>query len=305
MCDKFWVSQRGLLVAFLFVLTWCASRTAWAQTLNWEGQTGVFVTPFAYVAPSSESFGAPVFAYHYLDAGSVIGGFHQLSITDGAFHRVEFGYTRSIHQDGTSVFSSLWSDGFNAFHAKVNFLAENTGGRKRLPALSAGFVVRSQVRNVGGVMQGKDTTNADFYVVATKTVTRVRQLPMVFNFGCKATNASLLGLAGNAPDYSARLFGSAAFVLKGPAKSSIFLAAEALQEPRHLEGLPSASIPTTLAYAVRFVPAGSFPSLHHGWGEAQPKLSIDIGVAQVAGTIEPGVNLDARHQLAIGVSYQF
>jgi hypothetical protein len=53
------------------------------------------------------------------------------------------------------------------------------------------------------------------------------------------------------------------------------------------------------------VPAGAFPSIHHGWGEERPKLTFDIGVAQVAGTVMPNTNLDARHQLALGVSYQF
>ena len=134
-----------------------------------------------------------------------------------------------------------------------------------MPALSAGFVVRTQVHNVGGVLQGRNTTNEDFYLVATKTVTRVRKLPMVFDFGCKATNASLLGLAGNAPGYSGRLFGAAAFVVKGPARSSLFFAAEVLQQPRHVDGLPTLVIPTTLTYAVRIVPAGAFPSIHHGW----------------------------------------
>jgi hypothetical protein len=280
---------------------------AFAQALNWEGQTGIFVTPLAYVAPSADDGpGPPILAYHYLDAGKVLGGFHQLSITDAAFHRLEFGYTRNFHQAGsTPVLSNLWGDGFNAFHAKFNLLPENIAGHSWVPALSAGFIVRSQVRNVGGVMNNQDTTNEDFYVVATKTITQVPKLPIVLDFGCKATNASLLGLAGNAPDYSGRLFGAAAFVFKGPAKSSLFLAVEAMQEPRHLEGLPTAVIPTTLTYAARIVPAGAFPSIHHGWGEQRPRLNFDIGVAQAAGTITPGVNLDIRHQLAIGVSYQF
>jgi hypothetical protein len=275
--------------------------------LNWEGQTGVFVTPFAYIAPSpDQGFGAPVLSYHYLNGGDVLGGFHQLSITDAAFRRLEFGYTRDFHQDGsTAGLSNLWSDGFNVFHAKFNLLPENVSGHNWMPALSVGFVVRSQVHNVGGVINSANTTNEDFYLVTTKTVTKVRKLPMVFSFGAKATNASLLGLAGNAPDYSGRLFGAAAFGFKGPARSTVFLAAEALQEPRHVEGLPLAVIPTTLTYAVRIVPAGAFPSMHHGWGEQQPRLNIDIGVAQVAGTIMPGANLSARHQLALGVSYQF
>jgi hypothetical protein len=282
-------------------------HTAFAQALNWEGQTGIFVTPLAYIAPSADNGpGAPIVAYHYLDAGKVLGGFHQLSITDAAFHRLEFGYTRTFHQDGsTAGLSNLWGDGFNAFHAKLNLIPENISGHGWMPALSAGFVVRSQVHNVGGAINNQDTTNEDFYVVATKTITQLKKLPVVLDFGCKSTNASLLGLAGNAPGYSGRVFGAAAFAFKGPAKSSIFLAAEAMQEPRRVEGLPTAVIPTTLTYAVRFVPSGAFPSLHHGWGEQSPRFNFDIGVAQAAGTIMPGVNLDIRHQLAIGASYQF
>src|SRR5947208_7397973 len=133
----------------------------------------------AYAVPSTDKgLGRPVVAYHYLDAGPVLGGFHQVSVTVGAFNRVEFGYTRNLHQDGsTAGLSTLWSSGFNAFHGKLNFLPER---RAWQPALSVGFVARSQVRNVGGVIQGQDTNNADFYAVATKTVTQIRKLPLVF-----------------------------------------------------------------------------------------------------------------------------
>jgi Protein of unknown function (DUF3034) len=273
-----------------------------AQSLNWEGQTGVFVTPLAYTLPSPEKgVGKPVVAYHYLDAGAVLGGFHQLSISMGVFGRVEFGYTRDVHQDGsTAGLSNLWSGGFNAFHAKVNVVDER---RTWLPALSLGFVARSQVRNVGGVLQGKDTSNADFYAVATKTLTQIRKVPLVLNFGVKMTNSSLLGLVGNAPGYQGRLFGAAAFALKGPGRSTILLASEVLQEPRRVQGVPGIDLPTTLTYAVRIVPGGALPL--HGWGVESPRLTIDLGVAQAAGTVAPGLNLQARHQFALGVSYGF
>ena len=119
------------LLLLLFALVSCSSwQTASAQTLNWEGQTGIFVTPFAYVAPSPDKgLGMPIVGYHYLNAGSVLGGFHQLSLSASAFHRLEFGYTRDFHQAGSTVgLSNLWSDGFNVFHGKVNFLSENVGG---------------------------------------------------------------------------------------------------------------------------------------------------------------------------------
>ena len=169
--------------------------------------------------------------------------------------------------------------------------------------MSVGFVVRTQVRNVGGVIQGHDTNNQDFYVVATKTITRIRKLPLVFSAGFKATNASLLGLAGNAPGYYGRGFGAAGFAFKGPGRSTILLGSEVLQQPRSIEGLPGAVIPTTITYAVRIVPSGALPI--HGWGVETPKLTLDFGLAQAAGNIAPGVDLQARHQFAFGISYGF
>jgi hypothetical protein len=288
-----------LLVAAILGLGW---NLASAQSLNWEGQDGIFVTPLAYPVPSADkSLGRPIVAYHYLDAGKVLGGFHQVSITVGAFSRAEFGYTRDFHQSGTTAgLSDLWSDGFNVFHGKINLVRERRGW---LPALSAGFVARSQVRNVGGVIRSKDTNNADFYLVATKTVTQLRMLPLVFNLGFKATNASLLGLAGNAPAYQGRLFGAAALALRGPGRSTILLGSEVLQEPRTVQDLPGVVIPTTITYAVRIVPAGALPL--HGWGVESPKLTIDLGLAQAAGNVAQGVNLQARHQFAFGISYGF
>ena len=53
-------------------------------------------------------------------------------------------------------------------------------------------------------------------------------------------------------------------------------------------------MPTTLAYFLRIVPAPE-----------RLKLNIDVGVAQAVGVITPGVDLLARNQLALGISYQF
>jgi hypothetical protein len=76
-----------------------------------------------------------------------------------------------------------------------------------------------------------------------------------------------------------------------------------MQQPRSIEGLPGAVVPTTLTYAVRIVPAGALPL--HGWGVESPKLTIDFGLAQAAGRIAPGVDLQARRQFALGISYGF
>lgn len=266
-----------------------------AQSLNWEGQTGVFVTPLAYTAASPKhSVGRPIVAYHFLNAGPVLGGFHTASVTAGLASRVEFGYTRAFHARGTSAaLSPLWNGGFNIVHAKVNVVPENAGKRNWLPAISAGFVARTPVRHVSGVLGGTDYSSGDFYLVATKTVTQTRKVPLVLNLGYKATNASVFGLAGVAPSYRGRLFGAAAFVVKGPARSTLIFGSEFAQQPREIRNLPGAVIPTTITYAARILPRES------------SRFNIDFGVAQAAGKILPGVDVKVRHQFALGVSYGF
>jgi len=293
-----------LLAAAAILLVSGTSHYAGAQALNWEGQTGVFVTPLAYTTSTqTHNWGTPVVAYHYLNAGPVLGGFHQFSVTEGVADRIEFGYTRSENQSGHSALSPLWTGGFNAFHAKANLLREHIGRHNLAPAISIGFVARQGINNVTGVLQGQTKSNADFYAVATKTFSQIK-LPLVINVGVKATNAALLGLAGNAPDFKARAFGAVAVAIPGPARSTIMLASEVLQQPHSIEGLPGAVIPTTITYAVRIVPSGAFPSAH-GWSEERPRFNIDLGVAQAAGNILPSVNLQARHQFALGISYAF
>jgi hypothetical protein len=185
-------------------------------------------------ASPEKGIGKPIVAYHFLNAGSVLGNFHTTSVTVGLVKRVEFGYTRTFHQDGsTASLSSLWSGGFNIVHAKLNLVAENAGKNHWVPAISTGFVARTQVRHVSGTLANQDYNNADFYAVASKTITQTKAVPIVLNLGYKATNASVFGLAGNAPAYQGRLFGA----------------------------------------------------------------------AQAAGKIMPGVDLKARHQFALGISY--
>jgi hypothetical protein len=171
----------------------------------------------------------------------------------------------------------------------------NAGKNAWLPAISAGFVARSQVANVAGQLASPTRTynNADFYAVATKTITQTKVVPVLLSFGYKATNAQVFGLAGNAPGYKGRAFGAAAFVFKGPAKSTLILGSEFAQQPREVQNLPGADVPTTLTYALRIVPLEN------------SKFNVDFGIAQAAGKILPGVDLKVRHQFALGVSYGF
>ena len=271
-----------------------------AQNLGLEGPTGVFVTPLAYVLKSPENnLGMPTAGYHFLDGGSVIGYFSKLSVTEGAFNRIEFGYTRDVHQTaGDPGLSPLWHNGFNIFHGKVNILQENMDNHNWIPAVSAGFLARTQVHNVGGAITNKDTHNGDVYIVATKTITETKGMPIMLSGGFRGTNAELFGMAGNATRFQGRAFGAAAFVFTGPAKSSIIFASEVSQQPQHPEHLAAASIPTTFTYDVRVLPVTQSEG-------RLTKLNIDFGIAQIANHIAPGVDLKARHQVAMGISYGF
>jgi len=272
-----------------------------AQALGWEGETGVFVTPLAYTAASETEKVHPVVGYHYLNAGSVIGDFHEASITVGFLKRFEMGYTHEFHTQGNDKgLSPLWQNGFEIFHGKAMLIPENFGGRKWVPAISAGFMARQNVRNVGnlkfvgGGISATDSgkANGDFYMVGSKQISQLKKLPIILTGGVRGTNAQLWGMGGNAPDWSARAFGSVAIPFKLPGGHSIVFASEAAQQPHHPVNFPHLNIPTTLTYAARFIPAK-----YH--------FNLDVGVAQIAGNVAPGTNLKARHQVGAQISWAF
>jgi len=291
---RFWAAHCVSLTLAGIALILGATVSLRAQSLGWEGETGVFVTPLAYTAASEKHQVQPVVAYHYLNAGPVIGDFHQISITVGVLKGMEFGFTRELHVTGDdAALSPLWHGGFNIFHGKAMLVPENYHKHLWMPAISAGFMVRTQVHNVGAAVLGKDTSNGDAYVVASKVVTQTKPIPIILSGGVRGTNAELWALAGNAPDFAARAFGAVAFVFKGPAGGSIIVGSEAAQQPHHPDQFPTLNIPTTLTYCVRFVPS------------PKHKVNVDFGIAQVAGMVLPGVDLKARHQVATQISYGF
>ena len=277
--------------------------TAQAQSLGYEGPTGVFVTPLASTAASpATGAGHPVIAYHLLAGGPVIGTWNTVSITEGFAKRIEIGYTREDHAAGNTVgLSPLWTDGLNIFHGKVNIVPENAAKTKWVPGISVGAIARTNDSNVFDGSNGQTKTNADIYLVGTKVITQIsKKVPVLLNAGVRGTNASLWGLGGNAPNYEARAFGALAFVFTGPGKSTIILGSEAAQQPKTIKqtavnGTVSGvfDIPTSVDYAVRFVPS------------PKQKLNIDFGILQAAGNIAPGIDLKARSQAAFGISYGF
>jgi len=291
---KPWNRATGC-VAFAVLAALAAPMTTRAQNIGWEGETGVFVTPLAYtVGSSAKGISRPYVGFHFLDAGKVIGNFYETSVTFGALGRTEFGFTRNfLSQASDPNLSQLWSDGFNIVHGKINVVPENWGKHNWIPALSVGGMGRWGIENVGGALVHKKTSNGDVYGVGSKTILPNSKLPVILTGGVRGTNAQLWGMGGNAPEWKARAFGSAAFVVKLPNKATMVFASEVAQQPKHPEHFPNLNIPTTLTYAVRLLPA------------PEHKLAVDFGVAQIAGNVQPGVNLHARKQLGMQVTYGF
>jgi len=293
----------------LLTLLVASGVSSHAQALGWEGETGVFVTPLAYTASAENQKIHAVTAYHFLDAGSVIGVFQQASIEVGIGKRLEFGYTHEFHAFGSdATLSPLWQNGFEIFNGKFQLLPENYAKKKWVPAISTGFIARADVRNVGNFLAESNPSkmggksDGDIYIVASKVIP-AKPAALVLNAGVRGTNAELWGMAGNAPDWQARAFGAVALAFTGPSKSSIIVASEASQQPHHpyyFDGstsAPALNIPTTLTYAVRFVPS------------PKHKLNFDFGIAQIAGRVYSSgttvIDLKARHQAAVQVSYGF
>ena len=155
--NYFSINPAVLNALFIIILSALALFTVpntYGQGLNWEGQTGAFVTPFAYTSESEkDKVGRPQVAFHYLNGGDVVGGHYQGSVTVGMFKRAEVGYTRTFMSEGnTAGLSPLFKGGFNTFHGKVIVVEENSGKKNWVPAISAGFVARTQVKRVGGVI---------------------------------------------------------------------------------------------------------------------------------------------------------
>jgi hypothetical protein len=283
-----------------------------AQALGWEGETGVFATPLAYTASAEGQNIHPVVAYHYFNAGPIIGEFHEVSTEAGLGKRLELGYTHEFHIEGRDPsLSPLWQNGFEIFNGKVILVPENYKKNTVTPAISMGFIARTGVRNVGDYLAYNNTTNngmnnGDIYIVASKVVTQVsKKVPIVLNAGLRGTNAELWGMGGNAPNWQARPFGALAFVFAGPRRSTVIFGSEAAMQPHHPLGFTSLTdsgklplnIPTTLTYCMRIVPS------------PKHKLNIDFGVAQIAGMIygsgSTGINLKARHQFGAQMTYGF
>lgn len=312
-----------------------AATQAQAQSLGYEGPTGIFVTPLAMTATSpAKGVGLPSVSYHFLAGGPIIGDFSTVSTTIGFAKRFEIGYTHELHnEDGGSraplgpTLTPLWDSGFDIVHFKANVTPD---ALSKMAVVSVGGVYRFNDQiggninnfvakliaadNINPVLAEQKNSNFDVYLVASKIITQTKPVPIILSAGLRGTNAALWGLGGNSPGFEGKAFGSAAFVITGPAKSTIILASEVAEQPQHISSATATAtlgsskaatlfdIPTSETYAVRIVPF------------AKHKLDIDAGFLHAGGYIDNPllntlaggqVNLNMRARAVFAISYGF
>ena len=325
--------NKKIVVVFTFVMVALFAQSAFAQLgLNWEGQTGAHLTPFAYtVGAPDNKLGKPEIALHFLAGGPALGEQFTLSATEGFGKRFEAGFTTTFAVQGSNSSGAwvglggtspdapgaLFSSSYTTLHGKYTLVKENAYKTKWVPAIAVGAVGRfGDSRVIGAVLPGVtsqaagiSSTNGDFYVVATKLVP-VKKVIVLLNVGEKVTNASLWGLAGNAGNvgydstnaplgqsYHGNWFATAGLAFAGPAKSLLVVGAEAVQQPHYIQAVNNViqdynNVPTSSSYFLRVQPKGK-------------PFNVDVALVKVAGGLSHELNVQATSRFGTGITYRF
>ena len=267
-----------------------------AQALNMDGQSGIFFQPWADVVPSAAGkFGGPTVSFHTVTAGPVAGDYLNVGIEEGFGNWLEFGFTRNNHTDGGDpAISPLFNfAGMNVFNIKMKVLSANSHGRKYLPSISVGGVLRTNDPFVSQSVVHKNATNGDVYLVGTKLFVLGSKFAFLLNGGVRGTNAQKYGYGGNTLNWQARAFGGIAFPI--PIKKLLIVAPtfEIDQEPEKIKYVPTATLPTDLIYAVRISHA------------PDSRWSFDIGTGHVGARLGPGINIKVNNALAFAADFRF
>jgi Protein of unknown function (DUF3034) len=280
----------------LFLAGFLSADRMQGQALNMDGQSGIFFQPWADVVPSAAGkFGGPTVSFHVVDAGPVAGDYLNVGIEQGFGNWLEFGFTRSNHTDGGDpAISPLFNfAGMNIFNFKMKVLSDNFHGRKYLPSISVGGVLRTNDPFVSQSVAHKNATNGDVYLVGTKVFVLGSKFAFLLNGGVRGTNAQKYGYGGNTLNWQARAFGGIAFPI--PIKKLLIVAPtfEIDQEPEKIKYVPTATLPTDLIYAVRISRA------------PDSRWSFDIGTGHVGARLGPGINIKVNNALAFAADFRF
>lgn len=290
------INAKHISVAVLIFAGLLFSQSIQAQSLNMDGQSGIFLQPMADVVPSPEhKFGGPTLSFHAVDAGPVAADYINVGVEEGFGNWLEFGFTRAQHTNGADPTVSPFFNftGMNIFNFKAKILTSNYHGHKYLPTISLGGVLRTNDPYVVQAVKHQNATNGDVYIVGTKLIMLGNKFGFVASAGVRGTNAQKYGYGGNTVDWEARGFYGLAFPIPIKNLVAITPAIEVDQEPKRIKYIPTASLPTDLIYAIRL---SRLPD---------SKWSFDVGTGHLGANLAPGINIKANRAVAIAANYRF
>jgi hypothetical protein len=297
MFKKTFTNGARMTVLFaLVILAPCIQNTVFGQALTMDGQSGIFLQPWADVVPAApHKFNAPTMSFHAVDAGPVAGDYINVGVEEGYGNWLEFGYTRSNHTDGGDpTISPLFNfEGMNIFNVKAKIVPAAAHKFKYVPAVSIGGVLRTNDPFVVQFVQHKNATNGDIYGVATELFTFGKKFAFLGTGGVRGTNAQKYGYGGNTLGWEARYFAGLAFPIPIKGKIVVAPALEINQEPRYIKYVPGAHLPTDLIYAVR---VSRYPD---------SRWTFDVGTGHLGANLEHGINIKVNNAIAIAADYRF
>jgi hypothetical protein len=180
----------------------------------------------------------------------------------------------------------------NIFNGKAKVLPANYQGRKYLPAISLGGVLRTNDPFVSQSVVHKNATNGDVYLAGSKLFVIGNSFAFMLNAGLRGTNAEKYGYGGNTLNWQERAFGGIGFPI--PIKKLVVIAPtfEIDQEPEKIKYVPTATLPTDLIYAVRISHA------------PDSRWSFEIGTGHVGATLGPGINIKVNNAIAFAADFR-
>jgi hypothetical protein len=203
---RFILFQAVLLVTLTFVLSY-----AGVPLNNLEGVGGIAFNPLAYLAGNSfhedsqpqnakffleDIFSKPQFGGWYVNLDHVSVDWTTFGVAGNLFKRLELSYgyetvapnAKNIHKNNVG--------------AKLLLLKENYGDLKFIPALSVGSVWKHTSLDTP---VGIDTSDFDYYLVATKLITQLPK-PVLLSAGVISTKGRVLGVYGFDKDRKENFF---------------------------------------------------------------------------------------------------
>ncbi len=205
---------RLIAVIFAVIALFGTDVYAGPPFTNLEGVGGVAFNPLAYPADSdgenshlkignTDILGKPRFGVWYVSLGEPKVDWTAIGIAETFFKRLEISYGfESINQQNASARHK------NNVGAKLLLLPENSFDKKYIPAISVGSVFKY----TSPIGAGVDSSNQDYYVVATKLITEL-PIPILVSGGLLSTKGKATGVFGYDRDRKITGFGNIDVVL--------------------------------------------------------------------------------------------